>query len=633
MTSGLRASDDTPVAGGSTSTPHSIGPHQFHIPVMGTGFTVDTPIRVAKYGISSVISIVDDDLIERLRKFYSDNSGRSYEPIENTETDSRARRIRSYLNLVKELVDEQIETVRSAPFTPESELTRYFEMLPDSPLRSAYAKMLAETDLEIRSELQADLRRQVVPGRIDVNIMTKVDRDQYINGQKGPPEKGLAMSSLRGFATSELRSAVVLSAGLNRRLFAYMAQFDDFFPTDDGPAKKTITLKVSDYRSALIQGRLLARHGLWISEFRIESGLNCGGHAFANTGYLMGPILEEFKTNHKSLRARLWKVYRDALEKLGRKPWGEPSIVISAQGGIGTAGEHEFLLSHFDLVSVGWGTPFLLVPEATNVDAVHMKKLLAAGEDDVILSDSSPLGIPFWNLQTSASEENRKRQISDGIPGSSCPKGYLGMDFEFTQTPICKSSRNYQKRKLNQLEHSNLPSNQKDAAVADVLNKTCLCSDLTGGVLIRLGIDPDLHTAICCGPSIIDFDRVFTLKEMTDHICGRSSFMHNPNRPHMFIRELFLYVNFFQRQVDKRALGLVDISDKYFTDFKSSLIDGIEYYRGMASHLDSEERARFLTDLDEYEGQVSLLNHTPGSSESEIRIVQPEPPHPHTTRH
>jgi hypothetical protein len=28
--------------------------HSFHIPVMGLAFTIDTPIRVAHYGISSV---------------------------------------------------------------------------------------------------------------------------------------------------------------------------------------------------------------------------------------------------------------------------------------------------------------------------------------------------------------------------------------------------------------------------------------------------------------------------------------------------------------------------------------------------------------------------------------------------
>lgn len=43
--------------------------HSFHIPVMGTAFTIDSPIRVAKYGISSVISIIDDELIEKMNAF------------------------------------------------------------------------------------------------------------------------------------------------------------------------------------------------------------------------------------------------------------------------------------------------------------------------------------------------------------------------------------------------------------------------------------------------------------------------------------------------------------------------------------------------------------------------------------
>ena len=45
--------------------------HTFHIPVMGLAYTIDSPIRVAKYGISSVISIMDDDLIEKMNAFYS----------------------------------------------------------------------------------------------------------------------------------------------------------------------------------------------------------------------------------------------------------------------------------------------------------------------------------------------------------------------------------------------------------------------------------------------------------------------------------------------------------------------------------------------------------------------------------
>ena len=44
--------------------------HTFHIPVLGLAYSVDTPIKVARYGISSVVSIVDDILIERMREFY-----------------------------------------------------------------------------------------------------------------------------------------------------------------------------------------------------------------------------------------------------------------------------------------------------------------------------------------------------------------------------------------------------------------------------------------------------------------------------------------------------------------------------------------------------------------------------------
>ena len=88
---------------------------------------------------------------------------------------------------------------------------------------------------------------------------------------------------------------------MNPRLYGYIAQFDDFFPNENGYIKKKIILKVSDYRSAVIQGKFLAKKGLWISEYRIESGLNCGGHAFATDGYLMGPILAEFRDRRQGV--------------------------------------------------------------------------------------------------------------------------------------------------------------------------------------------------------------------------------------------------------------------------------------------------------------------------------------------
>ena len=46
--------------------------HTFHIPVMGLSYTIDSPIKVAHLGISSVMSIFEHNFIEKMRKFYSD---------------------------------------------------------------------------------------------------------------------------------------------------------------------------------------------------------------------------------------------------------------------------------------------------------------------------------------------------------------------------------------------------------------------------------------------------------------------------------------------------------------------------------------------------------------------------------
>ena len=169
-------------------------------------------------------------------------------------------------------------------------------MLPDySTIRKEFEKITSKGfDF---SEIKAWARKNLTMGSIDVNIMTKVDKNNYINKKQLPIEYNDAHAALRGYANSDLSSSLILSAGMNPRLYSYIGQFDDFFPNEEGTIKKKIILKVSDYRSALIQGKFLAKKGLWVSEYRIESGLNCGGHAFATDGQLIGPVLEEFKEN------------------------------------------------------------------------------------------------------------------------------------------------------------------------------------------------------------------------------------------------------------------------------------------------------------------------------------------------
>lgn len=576
---------------------------------MGTGFTIDTPLKVARFGIDSVIQIVDDVLIEQMRKVHSLASGEPYEEIADDQEDARAGRITEYLNLIQLLVDRQIEAVRSQPFDPDTELTRYFEMLPEGPLKTSYREMQTARNEDHRISLEADLRRRVTPGAIDVNIMTKIDRDTYLGKTKRAPQFSDALSGLRGFALSNLRSAVVLSAGLNPRLFGYMTEFEDFFPDEHGELRKRIVLKVSDYRSAFIQGKYLAKRGLWVSEYRIESGLNCGGHTFPTSGQLMGPILEEFRVRRLELIEALHTTTSEGLVAGGRAPLSEPPAMrITAQGGIGTVDEQDLLLNYYELDSAGWGTPFLLVPEVTNVDDSHRAMLVEASGDDVELSDASPFGIPFWNLRNSASDLLRKARISIGKPGSPCPKGYLALvNTEFSKEPICTASRKYVVQKLAHLDKEGYTPEQRAVVEEDVLAKTCLCRDLAGGAELSSGINDEAATAVCTGPNIVNFSRVATLREMVDHIYGRISLLTNPDRPHMFIREIELYLDFVGKEFRRFALGISARKETYFNEVKDNLQSGIEYYEQLVARLPKADRGRFADGLESLRNAVQQI--------------------------
>jgi len=583
--------------------------HTFHVPVMGTGFTIDSPLRVAKYGISSVISLVDDTLIEQMRKFHCQQEGEPYEEITARHKDPRARRITSYLDLLDRLVARQVKALRASPFEAGSEITRYYEMLPDTPLKRTYRGMLTSDDPVQRARLEEELRRRAVPGSIDVNIMVGADSDAYRDGKKLPQEFSDAMAALRGYANSSVRSSIVFSAGMNPHLYGYAARFDAFFPDANGLLEKKIVLKVSDFRSAVIQGKFFAKRGLWVSEYRIESGLNCGGHAYATKGLLMGPILEQFKEKKDQFVGQLHAIYNKALAAAGRRPVAMPlEVRVTAQGGIGTADENRLLLDYYHVDGTGWATPLLLVPEVTNLDEKHLEKLSNATDDDVFLSDSSPFGMPFWNLRDSASEEARRRRIARGKPGSPCYKTHVRFNTEFTEIPICAASRHYQRRKLEHLAEESLTPAQLPLVEEHVLAKSCICHDLGGGATIRYGIDPDATPAVCPGPGIVDFCKIATLEEMVDHISGRAPLPMDPKRPHMFLREIALYIKYLRDEIEFCSTGLLSRTEQYFDEFKSNLLSGIEYYRRLAQRFGKQQRQRFLEELgDLHEALESVL--------------------------
>src|SRR5690625_2685862 len=612
-------------------------PHLFHIPVMGTGHTIVTPIRVSHLGIHSVLSVVDDMLCERIRKYYSGKFGLEYKSIPKSAEDGRARRITAYLDMVADIASRKFEELKALPLFQNTEKDRYFQLLPEgSTLREYYEKAASLTDPRAREELIGKLTKKMLPGSVDVNIMAKVDL--LASDKQGVPLSGEfsdANAALRGFAKSKLNSSLVLSAGFNPRLYNYISEFRDFYRDHKGEIKKKIILKVSDFRSALIQGKFLAKKGVEVAEFRIESGLNCGGHAFVSGGDLLPVLLQEFREKRELLAESFEPLIKNYYHSQGwhyseehQQPpritvqggignngemsrlletykmdgtgWGSPFLLvpeatcvdsetatllaeaeekdlylsnvsplgvpfnnvrsdseehqqpprITVQGGIGNNGEMSRLLETYKMDGTGWGSPFLLVPEATCVDSETATLLAEAEEKDLYLSNVSPLGVPFNNVRGSGSYKHTVERIDKGKPGSPCPKGYLKSNTEFTEEPICTASSHYQLLKIDQIEKSDYTSEKKKSLINGVLDKECLCTNLGAGSLIRLGIlKPDYgRQAICPGPNIAWFNREYSLEEMTDHIYGRGESLVPEERPHMFAKEITMYVDYLSER-------------------------------------------------------------------------------------
>lgn len=589
--------------------------HTFHIPVMGLAYTIDSPIRVAQYGISSVISIADDELIEKMNTFYHQKFDIPYQEITQKMHDYRAERITSYLNLVDKIVKEKFENFKIELAESKLALESYIAMLPNKSEIKKGLQNLMDDGIAFKENIKSYLENNLSSGDIDVNIMTKLDKDNFIKDEQLPVAFNDAHAALRGFANSTLESSVVLSAGMNPRLYSYFENFPVFFPDANNNLKKKITLKVSDFRSAMIQGNFLAKKGLWVSEYRIESGLNCGGHAFATDGFLLGPILEEFKQKKEQL---IQSAHDLMVKALGQKELHVPEtpldLKITVQGGVGTAEEHDFLLDQYNVDSVGWGSPFLLVPEATSVDKATRKLLINAKEDDLYLSHISPLGIPFNTLRGTTNEMFKQKRIQDSKAGSSCPKKFLALNKDADGNAICTASKKYQDIKLQELQ------DKKDTVTAEnyakakdsITEKSCLCVGLANASYLENDIKikgQAQGVVICPGPNMAYFDQEVSLSKMVQHIYGNASVLRVTDRPNLFVKELKMYMDYFKNEIKEAAAEITAPQIKKLQAFKNNMLDGIAYYENLFSNSHYFENGvkEIKKQLDNYKTELTKI--------------------------
>lgn len=590
-------------------------PHTFHIPVMGLGYSIDSPIKVAHYGISSVISLVDDISMEKMREFYCKKFNLPFQSIPPKTEDHRAKRITAYLNTVQEIVSKKFEDLKNSVSHTEDELDKYIKILPDfSDLKLKFNQMINTG--QMKQKLSGWLSENLVAGEIDVNIMSKLDRDAYAGDEKLPSIFSDAQSALRGFALSDLSSSLVLSAGMNPRLYSYLEEFEDFYPNAAMELKKKVILKVSDYRSAIIQGRFLAKKGIWVSEYRVESGLNCGGHAFATDGFLLGPVLEEFRNSKEQLIEAVHEIYVKALADKGKPVPEKPLLVkITAQGGVGSNTEHQFLLEYYNLDSIGWGTPFLLVPEATTVDEETLEVLCKAKEEDLYMSDVSPLGVIFNNVRGNGMDLKKEAQNKAGKYGFPCTKKYLALNPVPEKQTICTASKEYQRGKIHELKEQNLNKMEFEKQLSKITDKACLCNGLTASTLMANDLDVKMEgtaVSICPGPNLAYFSSLYSLKRMADHIYGRTNVMERTDRPNFFVKEINMYIEYLGGKLEEAVKPITDKQKKYFVTFYDNMEKGVEYYKQLFLNYktqldDSTSKNNLMQDLENMKMELLKL--------------------------
>ena len=582
---------------------------------MGIGYTVDTPAKVAHYGIDSVISLVDDGLMEKMRYHYCKITNRIYHPIAIRTEDYRARRITAYLNLINEIVEEKFQALSDSEIAPGTELFKYINLLPESSEIKIIYNSFKKSQPKNKKKIEEAIKKLLTKGSIDVNIMSKGDAVRYkSHNEPLPAEFNDAHAAVRGFLLSDLEnSSLIISAGLNPRLFTYISTFKEILPDESGQFKKKIVIKVSDFRSALIQGKYLAQRGVWTSEFRIESGLNCGGHAFATKGILLGPILEEFKERRAELESEIRSLYSKAMLEKGFDQSIKPNeILISAQGGIGTNTEAEFLRDQYNLSSTGWGSPFLLVPEVVNIDEKTLKLISEADETKIFLSNTSPFGIPFYSVKGNTKDEEKNLRIKHNVPGSICPKRFVALNTEFGDKALCTASKDYQKLKIAEIKSRELNSDLQKKEIDNVTAKCCICVGLGTAALLVNNLDHRIEgetVSICPGPNLAYFSKKVSLTQMVDHIYGRINLIINPERPHVFVKEISLYIDHLKNEIAEKLKPIQEKQKQYFEQFRDNLVSGIDYYQTLLSKMKNESLvkkkkiAKELTSI-----KINLLN-------------------------
>jgi hypothetical protein len=166
---------------------------------------------------------------------------------------------------------------------------------------------------------------------------------------------------------------------------------------------------------------------------------------------------------------------------------------------------------------------------------------------------------------------------------------------------------------MKQLHEQNFSPDVLKTELTLIEEKDCLCEGLGAGALLKNNITPAhklTAISICPGPNLAYYSGVFSLQEMVRHIYGRHSVLNTLKRPHVFVNELVLYVDYLKKEIQSQREALTAKQNKYFTSFKENLLLGVNYYKTIGPEIKQFSKTQlesFEVDLRKLEVEISEI--------------------------
>jgi hypothetical protein len=209
----------------------------------------------------------------------------------------------------------------------------------------------------------------------------------------------------------------------------------------------------------------------------------------------------------------------------------------------------------------------------------------------------------------------KEAQNKLGNYGFPCTKKYLALTPVFTEEGTCTASKEYQRKKIQELKDQNLSEMEFEKVLGKITDKACLCNGLTASTLMANNLDTKMEgtaVSICPGPNLAYFSSTYSLKKMVDHIYGRTNVMERTDRPNLFVKELGMYIEYLSGKIEETVKPFSDKQKKHFVTFQDNLNKGVEYYKDLfqkckAQLEDSTSKNNLMQDLENMNIELANL--------------------------